>query len=239
MAAHVYSCDCTAICYTARMKENTKQLIADFLRLQRNYQFTRRSSMTKERFKDVAQANPKIALDPSATHIVEPLIEHVGHLPIIASFFHQYLEHSNELHLGRVLIMLSIHDIGETELGDINTYTKTTTDEEEEIAVARKLIPPTLLPYFEEFEALETMDAKYAKVVDAMAPIFHKLDMPYINQKRFHAKGLRIDDIIKKKRTHMEWDSFLLEMFDVCIEQLKNAEENNELLFPAVSYDVK
>lgn len=187
----------------------------------------------------MAQSDSDIALDVSADHINEPLIEHVGHLPIIASFFHQYLEHSDQVQLGRVLIMLSIHDIGETELGDVNTYEKTGADEEEELAVARTLIPEALLPYFEEYEALETLDARYAKVVDAMAPIFHKLDMPHINQQRFQAKGLSIEDIIKKKRVHMEWDSFLLEMFDVCMEQLKNAESGTKLLFPAVEYDVK
>jgi len=72
-----------------------------------------------------------------------------------------------------------------------------------------------------------------------MSPIFHKLDMPYINQKRFQAKGLCVEDVIKKKRSHMKWDAFLLEMFDTCMQQLKNAENGIELLFPAVEYDVK
>jgi len=221
------------------MKQDTKQLIAEFLKIQHGYQFTRRASLTKERFRDVADASEIIAFEESNQAVREPLIEHVGHLPIIASFFYEHTAHTKDIDLGRVLTILSIHDIGETELGDINTYDKTEADEAEELEVARKLLSPTLIPYFEEYEALETVDAKYAKFVDAMSPVFHKLDMPYINQKRFHAKGRSTADIINKKRPHMEWDSFLLELFDMCLDQLQRAEKGEKLLFPTMEYDIK
>lgn len=221
------------------MNKDAKQLIAAFLKVQHGYQFTRRSSMTKERFRDVAEANPNIALKKSAISINEPLIEHVGHLPIIAAFFYEHITHVNEVDLGRVLIILSIHDIGETELGDINTYTKTSSDENKEIEAAHSILTPTLVSYFDEYEELETFDAKYAKFVDVMAPVFHKLDLPYINQKRFHSKGFTTSDIIKKKKKHAEWDPFLLEVFNICLEQLQRAEKGEPLLFKAMEYDVK
>jgi 5'-deoxynucleotidase YfbR-like HD superfamily hydrolase len=220
------------------MKVDYQQVIADFLKIQDGYQFTRRSSLTKERFRDVAGANEEIAFAETNPAIKESLIEHVGHLPVIASFFHEYASHAADIDLGRVLIILSIHDIGETELGDINTYDKTKAEESEEIAVATRMLSPTLLPYFEEYEEQNTLDAKYAKFVDAIAPVFHKLDMPYINQKRFHAKGRTTADIITKKRHLIEWDPFLLEVFDLCLDQLKRAEEGADLLFPAVDYDI-
>jgi len=221
------------------METDTQQLIADFLKIQDGYQFTRRSSLTKERFRDVVGSNEELAFVESNPAIKETLIEHVGHLPIIASFFHEYTSHASDIDLGRVLIILSVHDIGETELGDINTYDKTNAEEDEEIAVATKILSPALVSYFEEYEEQVTLDAKYAKFVDAIAPVFHKLDMPYINQKRFHAKGRTTADIVTKKRHLMEWDPFLLEVFDVCLEQLKRAEEGADLLFPAVDYDIK
>jgi len=39
---------------------------------------------------------------------------HVGHLPVIASYLHQFCEHKDSIDLGRTLMMLAIHDIGET-----------------------------------------------------------------------------------------------------------------------------
>ena len=124
------------------------KIITDFLKLQDAYQFTRRNLMTKERFRDIASADVERALDLDGTFLNEPLIEHVGHLPIVASYFHQFLEHKDEVNLGRVLTMLSIHDIGETVLGDIFTYTKTVVEEQEEVAVALTLYQSTYKKFF-------------------------------------------------------------------------------------------
>jgi len=167
------------------------------------------------------------------------LIEHVGHLPIVASYFHQFLEHKDEVNLGRVLTMLSIHDIGETVLGDIFTYTKTVVEEQEEVAVALTLLPEYLQEIFLEYEALDSFDAKYAKSVDALAGFLPTLDMPRIIIKRFIKRGACVDVIVCKKRPVMEWDSTMLQVFNMSMDQAYRAERGEVLLFPAVDYDMK
>lgn len=220
------------------MQKDAKQLIVDFLKIQRGYQFTRRSTITKERFRDVVHGDESKILSEDNNPVMETLIEHVGHLPIIASFFHEYSTNSNDIDLGRVLTILSVHDIGETILGDINTYIKTDLDSAKEIEVAHSILSNKLVSYFDEYESQVTLESKYAKFVDLIAPIFHKLEIPYITQKRFQSNGRKTEDIIKKKRHHLEWDPSLLEIFDICLDQLYRAETGKELLFPAEEYDI-
>src|SRR5471030_2925533 len=55
--------------------------------------------------------------------IREPLIEHTGSLPIVATAIYTYINDSN-VDLGKALIMLAIHDIGELITGDEMTFIK-------------------------------------------------------------------------------------------------------------------
>lgn len=216
-----------------------KQIITDFLKLQDAYQFTHRNLMTKERFKNFAGGDQNLATDLTNETLNEPLIEHVGYLPIMAAYFHQYLEHTDQVNLGRSLTMLAIHDIGETELGDVFTYTKTEADEEAEIEMALSLLPKYQQEIFLEYEKQESFDAKYAKSIDALAGFFPALDMPRIIIKRFNKRGACVDDIVSRKRPLMEWDNTLLSIFDLSIEQAYRAEKGDDLLFKNVVYDIE
>jgi putative hydrolase of HD superfamily len=219
--------------------KTTIKIIEDFLKLQSGYQFTHRNLMTKERFKNVALADVVRGLDIEDLSLREPLIEHIGHLPITASYFHQFLEHKNEVDLGRVLTMLSIHDIGETLVGDVFAYTKTKAEEEAETRAALTLLPDYLQIYFLEYEERETLDARYAKSVDAFAGFLPTLDMPHIIIERFKKNGATVQDIVNRKRLLMEWDTTMLQLFDVSMEQAFRAERGEELIFDAVDYDLK
>ncbi len=194
--------------------------------------------MTKERFLDVAYADKKRGLDTKDEVLKEPLIEHIGHLPIIASYFYEHIEHSSDVDLGRVLIMLSIHDIGETVLGDVFSYTKSTKEELDEVQEARRLLSPSLQIYFDEYEEGETYDAKYAKSIDTLAPLLHAMDFIGYIHTRFLTYGGTNQKIIDKKRKSMMWDNTLLEIFDLCLEQSQRYEDDEELLFPTVDYDL-
>jgi 5'-deoxynucleotidase YfbR-like HD superfamily hydrolase len=217
---------------------NTQKLIEDFLELQNNYQFTRRAMMTKERFKDIANADTVRGLDVEDGVLTETLLEHVGHLPVLASYLHEHIEHSEKVDLGRSLIMLSIHDIGETILGDIFAYTKTDKDEEAEINAATKLLSPVLKKYFDEYEENKTYDAKFAKSVDILAPLLHSVDLIGYIHTRFLVLGGTNEKIITKKRPLLEWDEVLLAVFDACLEQSRRYEAGEELIFPTADYDL-
>lgn len=201
-----------------------RQIIKGLLKLQNNYAFTYRTMITRERFSYAVQGSDGI--DVEAKNFREPLIEHVGHLPIIASFLHPHLEHRKEVDLGRVLIMLSIHDIGETIVGDVMAYKKNVAHAEKEHEEALKLLTPDLIAYYEEFEAGESWDAKFAHSVDAAAPFLHEIIMPNLTRKRFAVHDFNSEKIEKKKRPMFVWDSVLADIFEIVLDTYHKIERN-------------
>ena len=85
----------------------------------------------------------------------------------------------------------------------------------------------------------ETFDAKYAKSVDILAPLLHSVDLIGYIHTRFLKFGGTNEKIITKKRPLLLWDSTLLEIFDLCLEQSARYEKGEPLLFEAVDYDLK
>ena len=79
--------------------------------------------------------------------------------------------------------MLLIHDLGEIDAGDTIVYAGETPElKSKEAAGLRRIVgmlPPgkgdEYLSLWEEFEAGETDDAKFAKAIDRIPPILHNL----------------------------------------------------------------
>lgn len=207
-----------------------KQILKDLLDLQEKYTFIKRNLVTGDRYEQIALSGLVRADDYTNEVLREPLLEHVGHLPVIASFLHPYIEHRKKIDLGRTLIMLSIHDIGETEMGDIHTYAKTVEDGSEEFEAAMRMLDEHLSPYYEEFEQRETFDSRYAKAIDALAPIVHTMYRPHIKLEHFKLKGFTIDDVVKNKAYYFKWDQVLNEIFELSIEHYRMAERGEEPL---------
>lgn len=155
------------------------------------------------------------SFDYSSILTREPLLEHVGHLPIIATYLHPYIQHTKTVNLGDALIMLAVHDIGETVVGDVVTYKKVSAHEDAERVAAKKLLPKHLFAYFVEFEKRQTDTAKFAKAVDALAPGLHELTLPIeLIFGRFDYHGFTLDDIVAKKTKYFEWDKTLKAIFE-------------------------
>ncbi len=214
-----------------------KELIQNLINLQNGYANVPRAIITSERLK-YAHAMMAKKIDVEDTMLREPLLEHVGHLPIIASFLHPHIEHTKEVDLGRVLIMLSIHDIGETVLGDVISYSKNADQTEEENQIVQKLLPKQLLSYFEEFEERKSFDAKYAKSVDSMAPFLHEIEKPKLTLQRFAFWNLDSKKIETKKRELFEWDSVLKQMFEVYLDAFHAIERGEPTGFTSSSFDL-
>lgn len=200
---------------------NAKQITMELINLHRAYLNTRRAMVTEERYNGLVKSGILTEYNWDTEVLREPLIEHVGHSPIIASFLHQYIEHRDDVDLGRSLIMLSIHDIGETKVGDVQAYKKTESHETAERKATRSLLPEYLYRYFEEMEALKTYDAKFAKAVDSLAPILYEATMPEITPARLRHHNFTVDTIVDKKGPHFAWDAVLNEIFDYLIEKYR------------------
>lgn len=122
--------------------------------------------------------------------------EHSWHLAMMALVMS---EQSNEkVDLLKVIKMLLIHDIVEIDAGDTFLFdtTKSHDNTEEELLAAKRifgLLPEEqakdLIAIWEEFEAAETAEAKFAKAMDRLAPMMQndsnnggtwkEFDVPY------------------------------------------------------------
>jgi len=217
---------------------NTKELVQDFLKLQNAYSFTKRALVTADRYSQIALKGLVDKKDYDNEILRESLVEHIGHLPILAAYFHPHIEHTDEVDLGRAMVMLSIHDIGETVTGEIFAYHKTEQNNRDEYEAALSVLHPSLHPYIKEFEANETLDAKYAKSMDVLAPNIHEVDMPKVTVERFKLLNASVQNVIDKKRKYMEWDNVLLAVFDLMMSQYQSIENGGELIFKPEPYDL-
>jgi putative hydrolase of HD superfamily len=104
--------------------------------------------------------------------------EHSWHLAMMALVLSG---HANEkVDILKVLKMLLIHDIVEIDAGDTFFFdtTKSHTNTDEELVAAKRifgLLPEEqaaeLIAIWEEFEACQTAEAKFAKAMDRFAPM--------------------------------------------------------------------
>ncbi len=208
------------------MKPRT--LLNKLLKLQRNYALTPRWMMTYERAIHVQDRFLKKSVDYEDVSIREPLIEHVGHLPIIANFLYPHIENKSSVDLGKALIMLSFHDIGETMVGDMLNYQKTKQHTNLEDKATRKLLHPYYIPYWKEYEGRETLTAKFAKSIDAIAPLLHEIgNMPHAIKRFAHFK-FGPQDILKKKQPCFVWDTVLLGIFEECMRIIQDSYDKHK-----------
>jgi putative hydrolase of HD superfamily len=104
--------------------------------------------------------------------------EHSWHLAVMAVILSQHA--NTNIDLLKVIKMVLIHDIVEIDAGDTFIYDtqKNHTNTDEELLAAKRIfgILPTeqaeeLITIWEEFEAGETEEAKFAKSMDRLEPL--------------------------------------------------------------------
>ncbi len=108
--------------------------------------------------------------------------EHSWHLATMAIIL---AEHANEpVDVLKVVKMLLIHDVVEIDAGDIFLYdsTQNHTNTEAELKAANRIfgLLPTeqaseLIAVWEEFEAGETIEAKFARAMDRLEPLLQNV----------------------------------------------------------------
>jgi 5'-deoxynucleotidase YfbR-like HD superfamily hydrolase len=206
-------------------------LVENICSLLKKYNNVYRATTQQSKLDNLLSLDNKYTYNPNDEIIRESLLEHVGSLPIIASFLHPYLE--SNVNLGRSLQMLAIHDIGETVLGDINTFLKKETESLDEFNIALEIIHPGQRDLFIEFENLSSDDAKFARSVDKIAPDL----IDFITHENITIERFRIllrkspEEIIPliraKKSPFMEWDSFMKAFHNKLMSKLENKLMNN------------
>ena len=154
--------------------------------------------MEVEKLKQVLRRTP--LLDGSRR---ENDAEHTWQLALMAMLLH---EHSNEpVDLLHVIKMLLIHDIVEIDAGDTFTYdTAGLVDQSErEMRAADRLFgflpedqASELRALWDEFEARETPEAKFARAMDRLQPLLHNF---FTSGGTWHTPGVVKDDVWDRK----------------------------------------
>ncbi len=152
----------------------------------------------------------------------ESLIEHVGHLPILATYLHPIIQEESDLNidLGKVLIMLAYHDIGELELGDELEFSKSKEKQEAEVIAGLKMIHPLHREYYSEFFDGQSIEAKFALSIDKIAPSIQELTIPQSIPLRSEVLGYDINDL-KDRQKYYEWNKFLSGLYTEVISQME------------------
>ena len=131
--------------------------------------------------------------------------EHSWHLALMAVVLHEHA--AAEVDLCKVLTMHLIHDLVEIDAGDTFAYDEEANvgKEEREAAAAERifgLLPAdqgdSLRRLWEEFEARETPEARYAAALDRLQPLILNYHMEGVTGWRRH--GVRAPQVVDRNR---------------------------------------
>jgi 5'-deoxynucleotidase YfbR-like HD superfamily hydrolase len=156
--------------------------------------------------------------------IRENLMEHVGILPVVATYLHPYMD--LQVDLGKVLQILAVHDIGEVYTGDEIAFKKDRSNQEEYEA-AVKLVHPSQVTLLDEFEKSETYEAKYAHAIDKITPDIQWLlvgvefDCKRLATQVGWTQDEVIDKVEKYKQQYILWSEFFVEFHAVVMNRLR------------------
>ncbi|MFC4213549.1 HD family hydrolase [Pedobacter lithocola] len=149
--------------------------------------------------------------------------EHSWHLAVMAIIL---AEHSNRtIDILKVIKMVLIHDIVEIDAGDIfiyDTQKKHSNTDEERIAANRifGLLPKEqseeLIAIWEEFEAGNTDEAKFAKSMDRLEPLLQNISNHGGTWTEF---GVNYDKVYEKKKVIKEGSDTIWNYAESLIEE--------------------
>ncbi|NBD73537.1 HD domain-containing protein [Patescibacteria group bacterium] len=197
-----------------------KSLLAELVEHNLAYQSVRRRSITRDRLDCHALC------EIGDECLQESLLDHVGQLPVTAVFLHPRIEHSLEIALPRVLHMLAIHDIGELVTGDLHPHHKNESNQREEYEAAQQMLDQGSHPMLEEYEAQQTLDARYAKSVDVLAGFVHDLSLPSeVTRRRIAHHAFTAEDIFERRKAVFAWDAILFELFEEVHQYYRKLEQ--------------
>ncbi len=131
------------------------------------------------------------------------------------------------LDIERVIRLLLVHDIGEIDSGDTLFYAASAEDKAEEAKGARRifsLLPPAqaaeMFALWEEFEAAQSAEARFARAMDRLMPILLNLNR---EGQSWRENGVRADDV--RSRAASQVDAGCPDAGRWLADALENAEE--------------
>ena len=149
--------------------------------------------------------------------------EHSWQGALMALVFQEYIP--EEVNLEKVMSMLLIHDLGEIYAGDTFIFddvgkSDSYDREFESLKISLDKLPSdqqeSFLGLWQEFETGISMEAKYARVLDALVPLLNHLE---VAQPHDNPHGLTKSQVIAKKSFIKETSETLWELAQEVIDQ--------------------
>ena len=155
--------------------------------------------------------------------------EHAWHMAIMAYLLKEYA--NEKVDIAKVMLMCLIHDIVEIDAGDTYAYDTEnikTQKVREDKAKERifSLLPPEqkeeFIALFDEFEAYETAESKFAHVMDNLQPIMLNNSN---NGNDWKEHNVRAEQVYNRQRKTKSGSEKLYEVIDQIIKE--NIEKGN------------
>ena len=149
--------------------------------------------------------------------------EHSWQGALMALVFREYIP--EEVNLEKVMSMLLIHDLGEIYAGDTFIFddvgkSDSYDREFESLKISLGKLPSdqreSFLGLWQEFETGVSIEAKYARVLDALVPLLNHLE---VAQPHDNPHGLTKSQVIAKKSFIQETSENLWELAQEVIDQ--------------------
>ena len=149
--------------------------------------------------------------------------EHSWQGALMALVFREYIP--EEVDLEKVMSMLLIHDLGEIYAGDTFIFddvgkSDSYDRELESLKISLDKLPldqqDSFLELWQEFETGISIEAKYARVLDALVPLLNHLE---VAQPHDNPHGLTKSQVISKKSFIQETSESLWELAQEVIDQ--------------------
>ena len=149
--------------------------------------------------------------------------EHSWQGALMALVFREYIP--EEVNLEKVMSMLLIHDLGEIYAGDTFIFddvgkSDSYDRELDSLKISLDKLPldqqDSFLELWQEFETGISIEAKYARVLDALVPLLNHLE---VAQPHDNPHGLTKSQVIAKKSFIQETSEILWELAQEVIDQ--------------------
>lgn len=149
--------------------------------------------------------------------------EHSWQVALVANLFQDYFP--EKMDIGKVTLMLLLHDLGEIYAGDTWVYDttgKAVSHDKEYLSLQKSL---AVLPIIQgekftelwlEFEKGNTPEARYARIIDALVPLINHL---VVSEEGYNPDKLTADRVLAKKAFIKEDSEILWQLAKELIEK--------------------
>ena len=212
----------------------SEQLLNEIVKAQADYAkiFRKTISLTRRR---LAIQNHNFSPDDFDNEVIrESDLEHIGHLPLVATMIHPHLENRDKVDLGKTLLYLALHEAPERIVGDVMHEDKTDDYNNAELEAAHKIYSDSYEHYFklyEDFHFIKNIDAQFAYSVDRIAPmIYYEAQDVDTRSIIWDAYDLNTDKIRKSVRRYMEWDKTLYDLCEHILDTIDQQNKDNKII---------